>query len=109
MNLASYAEEKGAEQVLTWLETRNCIANHNPHYIEKWILDFPEALKQIAKLQIFLSGMHSYWRREIEIEILGERTQILLDSSKRSFRQSTVTVIVDNNTGEFEVVKKIEK
>ncbi|KAH8777998.1 heterokaryon incompatibility protein-domain-containing protein [Hyaloscypha finlandica] len=102
-SLQECGEKEGIEEVLKWLEGPCSLLDTNKaiELFRQWPYDFPAAVRQIAKLQLFIAV---YMRRGIVINTVGARTEILLSSLDRQCPSPMPVVMVDNNTGIFEVV-----
>ena len=101
-SLEGYLERGGIEKTLTWLETTTSAVEDMAKDFRTWPLSFPDKLKQIVKLELFVNAVYCHWGSKPSTEIIGECTQIALDLGS-----SRVAVMVDNNSGEFEVVRSI--
>lgn len=110
-SLGYYKAKRGHKKVFQWLEASCSSENANPanppdvyprvEEFLRWPAYFPSAVRQIAKLQLFVAeyGQQSLLR----VNSAGKYTEILV-SSKKNLRVTLVgTVVVDNETGAFKV------
>jgi hypothetical protein len=106
-SLQEYGRKEGTNEVLKWLEDPCTLLDSNKAIedFRQWPFDFPAAVRQIAKLQLFVAA---FMRSGMEINTVGARTKISLPLSNRRCQDLAAVVMVDNNTGSFEVVGRSE-
>jgi hypothetical protein len=102
-SLQECGRKEGINEVLKWLEDPCSRLDRNKAIedFRQWPFDFPAAVRQIAKLQLFVAV---YMRTGMEINTVGARTEILLPSLDRQCANPIPVVMVDNNTGTYKVV-----
>jgi hypothetical protein len=102
-SLQEFGWEEGVDEVLKWLEDPCSLLDSNKTIedFRQWPFDFPAAVRQIAKLQLFVAA---FMRGGMEINTVGARTDISLRSLDCQCLGLIALVMVDNNTGIFEVV-----
>jgi hypothetical protein len=102
-SLQECGEKKGIEEVLKWLEGPCSLLDTNKAIedFRQWPFDFPAGVRQIAKLQLFIA----VYMRGIVINTVGARTEILLSSLDNQCPNPIPVLMVENNTGIFEVVR----
>jgi hypothetical protein len=106
-SLQECGRKEGMDEVLRWLEDPCSLLDRNKAIedFRQWPFDFPAAVRQIAKLQLFVAV---YKRSGMEISTVGARMKISLPSLNRLCPGLIAVVMVDNNTGSFEVVGRSE-
>jgi len=106
-SLQECGRKGGMDEVLRWLEDPCSLLDRNKAIedFRQWPFDFPAAVRQIAKLQLFVAV---YMGSGMEINTVGERTKISLPLLDHQCPNPIPVVMVDNNTGSFEVVGRSE-
>jgi hypothetical protein len=106
-SLQECGRKEGMDEVLKWLEDPCSHLDRNKAIedFRQWPFDFPAVVRHIAKLQLFLEA---FMRSGMEISTVEARTKISLPLSNRLCLDLTAVVMVDNNTGSFEVVGRSE-
>jgi hypothetical protein len=99
-SLDKHYRESGLEEALNWLEVPCCYEDENAvEDFRKWPLKFPVSVRQVAKLQLFLTQYSCH--RQPKLCLLEKCTEIWFNDPGCPF-----VVKIDNNTGVFEVVRK---
>jgi hypothetical protein len=99
-SLDKHYRESGLEEALNWLEVPCCYEDENAvEDFRKWPLKFPVSVRQVAKLQLFLTQYSCH--RQPKLCLLEKCTEIWFNDPGCPF-----VVKIDNNTGVFEAVRK---
>jgi hypothetical protein len=106
-SLQKCGRKEEMDEVLKWLEDPCSLLDRNKAIedFRQWPFDFPAVVRHIAKLQLFLEA---FMRSGMEISTVGARTKISLPSLNRLCPGLIAVIMVDNNTGSFEVVGRSE-